>query len=145
MVKFNRRSNKRLNPTALKAVSHESRAGRRVIRGVMPLKTSFVSRQGLSRMRKRSLFWGIFCAAVVLNFVAYLVGQWLVGGDAVGGKVEGGHYFVWGYLNHSWAKGYKEVSRELFTYCKWHGYSVLISWPSLIITSIIKSRLSGVR
>jgi hypothetical protein len=104
--------------------------------GVMPLKTMGRSpEKELRRLRYWRVACGAVCAVAFLNFVAYLVGAGLVGGDAVGGKVEGGRYFVWGYLGQSWAKGYKEVSQEVFSYSKWHGYSAIVGSLFLLLAA----------
>lgn len=91
-----------------------------------------------------------FCKLLIilglLNFGAFLAGTLYLGGDAVNGKVEAGRYYVFGLRVQSWQKVYTEVSEPVFTYSKWHAYSVMATWPVLMaaafVSSQIKKRLS---
>lgn len=66
--------------------------------------------------------FSLFVIAIV-NFVVFFVVALNIGGDAVNGKVEDGRYFV---ANHG---TYTEVSRAVFTYSRYHVYSVWITHP----------------
>jgi len=57
--------------------------------------------------------------AGVLNFVAFLASIVLLGGDALGGKIVQGRYYLG---NHG---TYTEVSHAIFIYSACHAYSAL--------------------
>jgi hypothetical protein len=75
----------------------------------------------------------------LLDFVLFLAGALYFGGDAVNGKIAPGRYYLWGY--HSGMKGYIEVSHTIFQYSKWHAYSVLVTWPLMLVA--VASRRIG--
>lgn len=63
-------------------------------------------------------------AIIGLNFLLFFIMSFIVGGDAAGGKIEDGKY----YLN---MKGHlTEVSEWVFMYSKYHGLSVI--WSFLV-------------
>ncbi len=66
----------------------------------------------------------------------FVATSFYLGGDAFNGKVEDGHYYLSGYSAKTGRKGYTEVSERVFTYSKWHVYSVLVSWPLMIATTM---------
>ena len=66
-----------------------------------------------------------------------------VGGDAVNGKDENGHYYVSGYNYHSGSKGYTEVTRNLFIYSQWHSYVVMMSVIPGTIAAFVSSTLGS--
>jgi len=78
----------------------------------------------LPRMKK---LFAILFAVAVLNFIAFIIGASVLGGDAVNGKVEGGKYYV---ANHG---KYTEVSQVAFTYSRFHCYSVWVTHPLAIL------------
>ena len=43
-------------------------------------------------------------------------------------------YFVGGY--HHGMTGFAEVSHAAFNYSKWHVYSVIVSWPFMILAGL---------
>jgi hypothetical protein len=57
------------------------------------------------------------------NFAVFWIVAVCIGGDAISGKVENGRYYV---ANHG---RYTEVSREVWTYSKFHSSSVWITHP----------------
>ena len=57
------------------------------------------------------------------NFVAFAIGALLIGGDAVSGMVQDGHYFV---RNHG---RLTEVSASVFHYSLWHARSLWVTHP----------------
>src|SRR5262245_30952673 len=73
----------------------------------------------------------IVTASCLLNFVVFvLVANWL-GGDAVNGHVEAGHYFLA-------SKGRAtEVSREVFQYSRWHVY---LLWANFLVAFVLSYR-----
>jgi hypothetical protein len=79
-------------------------------------------------------------AVGMLNFLMFVAGAIYLGGDAVNGKVEGGHYYLFGVRTESGMKVYTEVTRRIFTYSTWHAYSVLITWPLVMLAAFALSR-----
>ena len=67
--------------------------------------------------------------AVWLNGIIFWFTAVALGGDAVNGKMENGHYYL---ANHG---RLTEVSRGVFTYSRIHSYSVFISIPIGIVAS----------
>ncbi len=74
----------------------------------------------------------------LLNFVLFGAGTFYVGGDAWNGKIEGQKYYVWGY--HDGHNGYTEVRRSVFEYSRWHVYSVMVTWPLVILAGFVAQR-----
>ena len=72
----------------------------------------------------------------VLNFAIFVAVSMYLGGDAVNGKVEGGHYYLFGER-----KVYTEVSERVFNYSKWHVYSVLATWPLVMASAYALNRI----
>ena len=68
-------------------------------------------------------------AVRMLNFLIFVAGAIYLGGDAVNGKVEGGHYYLFGSRSESGRKVYTEVTKPVFTYSRWHVYSIFVTWP----------------
>ena len=84
----------------------------------------------------------LFTVAVaigLLNFLLFVAGAAYFGGDAVNGKVEAEKYYLWGY--HNGTKGYIEVSPAVFSYSKWHAYSVMITWPLMFLAGFASKRV----
>jgi hypothetical protein len=90
-----------------------------------------------------------FTSICFLNFAAFMAGAFYLGGDALNGKVENGRYLIATTFSLSFSKnqsptlrsplrkpGYREVSAATFYYSKWHGLSVLVSWPPMMIASL---------
>lgn len=79
----------------------------------------------------------------LLNFVAFLVGTFVVGGDAVNGdsSCPAGHHYLW---DKSRPIPCHQVSDSVYRYSKIHTYSVLVSWPFIIVAGIWLNRRSGV-
>ncbi len=84
-------------------------------------------------------------AVGMLNFLIFLAGAIYLGGDAVNGKVEGGRYYLWGVRTESGRKVYTEVTEPVFTYSRWHVYSLWVTWPLVMAAGFAryKKRLSG--
>ena len=57
----------------------------------------------------------------LLNFFAFIVAALYLGGDAVNGKIENGHFYL---ASHG---HYTEVSARAFAYSKRHTYSVFLT------------------
>jgi hypothetical protein len=76
-----------------------------------------------------------------LNFVIFVAIATYLGGDAVNGKAEGGHYYLFGPRAESGGKGYKEVSEQTFNYSKWHVYSIFVTWPLVMAAAFALNRI----
>ena len=93
------------------------------------------------------------CVATIaiglLNFAVFVIIASHLGGDAVNGKVEDGRYYLFGVRAESGHKVYTEVSEAVFTYSKWHVYSLFATWPLVMAAGFARSRykkrLSGTR
>ncbi|MDB5815371.1 MAG: hypothetical protein JWN23_2488 [Rhodocyclales bacterium] len=59
----------------------------------------------------------------IANFVVFWILAVYLGGDAVNGKMQDGHFFL---MSHG---RYTEVSEAIFRYSKWHVYSTWITHP----------------
>ena len=80
-------------------------------------------------MKAQSLYsikWGdspiwLRCLSVfvLVNFFTFCIGAMLLGGDAVNGKIENGHYFLRSHTH------FQEVSSTIFFYSKIHCMSAL--------------------
>ena len=77
--------------------------------------------------------WLGFAIVGFLNCALFLAGTLFVGGDALNGKAENGRYFVWGYNTHDHIKEFTEVRRSVYLYSVWHGISVAVTWPLVIL------------
>ena len=62
-------------------------------------------------------------ALCLANFALFFVLAVYLGGDAVNGKIVGGHYFL---MSHG---RYTEVSAGIFNYSRWHAYSTWVTHP----------------
>jgi hypothetical protein len=81
-------------------------------------------------------------AVGILNFLIFVAIATYLGGDAVNGKVEGGHYYLFGVRSEPGrGKVYTEVSERVFIYSKWQVYSVCVTWPLVIAAAIAENRL----
>jgi hypothetical protein len=72
-----------------------------------------------------------FACGVMIDFLLFGMIALTIGGDALSGKIEGGHYYLG---NHGC---YTEVNRIVFLYSKLHGLSVFATYPLLVPASII--------
>ena len=74
----------------------------------------------------------IYRALVVLaliNFLAFLFVALSIGGDAVNGYARDGRFFL---KNHGTVT---EVSEAVFTYSKWHVYSLWVNFGAAFVAS----------
>ena len=67
----------------------------------------------------------------IINFLLFFVIALLIGGDAVNGKAEGGHYYL---ANHGLLT---EVSYLVFMYSKLHVYSLFITHPLGMLAGLL--------
>lgn len=82
------------------------------------------------RNHLRKTFFIVVIVGIV-NLALFLAGSYYLGGEAMKGKIETGRYYVWGSRHGK--KGYTEVSHTAFVYSEWHGYSVIVTWPFLLL------------
>lgn len=62
-------------------------------------------------------------ALAATNFLAFVAITFYLGGDALNGYVQNGHYFLGLHSNGP----FTEVSRTVFNYSRWHALSVIVS------------------
>lgn len=78
-----------------------------------------------------SHFWDylsmILVIGWILNFIIFLATAMYLGGDALNGKIENGHYFLGSHGI------YTEVSYNVFVYSKIHTIIFLITHSSLFV------------
>lgn len=77
---------------------------------------------------------GIIALGVV-NFTVYFIVAVIIGGDAVSGYVADGHYYL---ASHG---HYTAVTREIFTYSRWHVCSLFITHPAAILAATQLNRM----
>jgi hypothetical protein len=85
---------------------------------------------------RRKLYIGLFIAAM-LNFLVFWLLALHLGGDALNGKAEAGHYFL---MSHG---DYTEVSEEVFNYSRWHAYSLWVTHPLGAMAAVFYYKLSS--
>jgi hypothetical protein len=80
----------------------------------------------------------IFALASFLNFFVFLVGTFILGGDAVSGasNCPPGNY-IW---DKRLPQPCHEVSPAVYAYSKLHTYSVFVSWPLAVAGLIYLDR-----
>ena len=94
---------------------------------------------------RRLTRWYSICgwlgAMYLINFIAFIAIALYIGGDAVNGKAESGHYYLFGYIYRLGSKDYTEVTRDLFTYSQRHSYSVMISVIPCMFAAFVRGKL----
>ena len=73
----------------------------------------------------------------LVNFVAFLIGVFILGGDAITGHASGGHYYL-GYQRHL-----KEVSRSEFVYSWWHTASMFVTHALAMLAALYYRSVSA--
>ena len=96
-----------------------------------------------NRLKHWYLFCNCLCVIWLVNFLAFAVGALYLGGDAVNGKTEAGRYYLYGYVYHLGEKDYIEVSQDIFTYSKWHTYSLIATTFVCMIAAFTANKLKG--
>jgi hypothetical protein len=86
-------------------------------------------------LKSKLLMCRIVFIIAIINFFAYLVMTTRLGGDAVNGKFENGHYYL---ANHG---RLTEVSKEVFNYSRWHTYSLWITHPLAVLAAYLSIKL----
>jgi hypothetical protein len=82
---------------------------------------------------RRWLLIVIGCIGIV-NFAVFFIGSIYFGGDAVNGYSCKGHYFLGSHGR------YTETTKAVYTYSRWHVYSLFITHPAAMLAGIIWSR-----
>jgi hypothetical protein len=90
--------------------------------------------------RVRTACW-VVVALGMLNFVVFVAIATYLGGDAVNGKVEGGHYYLYGVRTDLGRKVYTEVDESVFNYSKRHVYSIFVTWPLVMASAFALNRI----
>jgi hypothetical protein len=83
----------------------------------------------MSDLRYRSLL--VICVLGVLNFIVCFIVAIVIGGDAVNGKIVGGHFYL---ASHG---KLTEVSETVFTYSLWHARSLFVTHPLAMLTGYL--------
>jgi hypothetical protein len=78
--------------------------------------------------RAASLVARTVVAVACVNFVTFLGTSLFLGGDALGGKIENGLYYLGSHGR------YTEVSEQVFEYSEAHARSVEISLPIMFLS-----------
>lgn len=75
------------------------------------------------------------------NFLVFWIVGFFLGGGALNGKIEGGRYYLGDRADHTSREinRFTEVSQTVFAYSLWHGRSLFITHPLLILVGIIFS------
>jgi len=69
----------------------------------------------------------IVFGVAIINFATFVMISLWLGGDALNGKVENGHYFL---NSHG---TYTEVTRSVFEYSKIHATSLFVTHPLALL------------
>ena len=88
----------------------------------------------------RGAGFAIFCLASILNFFVFSGVSFRLGGDALNGKREGSHYYLFGHNAHTGTKGYTEVSAAVYRYSQVHAWSVIVSWVLMFAGAVAIQR-----
>ena len=79
------------------------------------------------------------CQALILvgfaNFFVFSVVASRIGGNAGDGMVQAGRYYL-GVKSH-----YTQVGQNIYMYSLWHGYSLLVTHPLIILSAVALSWL----
>ncbi|WP_342360320.1 hypothetical protein [Terrarubrum flagellatum] len=73
----------------------------------------------------------VIVAIAAANFLSFAAISSFIGGDALNGKYEAGHYFL---NNHG---RLTEVSESVFNYSKWHARSLFLTHPLAILAGLV--------
>src|SRR5436190_12067325 len=73
----------------------------------------------------------------VVNFLAFMLISSYLGGEALTGKIEDGHYFL------RYRSRYTEVSATIFAYTRLHALSLFVTFPLAIVAAFFIYRTSS--
>ena len=71
------------------------------------------------------------CFLAVANFLAFAIITSILGGDALNGKIEDGHYYL------RYGSRYTEVSAMVFQYSRLHALSLFVTHPLAMFASFL--------
>src|SRR5689334_6962887 len=91
----------------------------------------------LMKLRIQKALCGFVIAIGILNFLAFAITAVRLGGDAINGRSENGHYY---FSSHGKTT---EVSEAVYNYSRIHVYSVWITHPLAMFAGLILSSLNG--
>ena len=91
----------------------------------LPSQSPYVKMFTSMTRMERVFFW-----LAILNLCAFVAGVMILGGDALNGTTQDGHYFV---MEH---KLYTEVSHSAFIYSTIHTLSLFLTFPLGIIAGL---------
>ena len=77
----------------------------------------------IMKLETKKALCGLVIAIGILNFLAFAITATSLGGDAINGRPENGHYYL---SSHGKTK---EVSEAVYNYSRIHVYSVWITHP----------------
>lgn len=77
----------------------------------------------------------VFCVLTVLNMTVFGITILFLGGDAWGGKIEGGEYFVGNHGNLT------EVSRSVWFFNQYHAIITVVTIPLALVSFWIACQL----
>jgi hypothetical protein len=77
----------------------------------------------------RASSWAITIG--IFNFFLFAAVSIVIGGDALNGGLENGQYYLGGGGHHT------PVPYLVFLFSQVHAYSVLVSWPAIIVLSLV--------
>lgn len=96
-------------------------------------------------MKTEFSFSNIISYTFLLLLISFLIGTYLIGGDALSGKKENNKYYVWDAINKSNKDGiplYKEVSRNTYMYSLINTYTLFLIIPIFVFVKIRENRLN---
>ena len=89
------------------------------------------------KLETKKTLCGWMIAIGMLNFLAFAIIATCLGGDAINGRSENGHYFFSSHGKET------EVSEAVYSYSRIHTYSVWITHPLAIASGWILSTLNS--
>src|SRR5260370_37491514 len=83
----------------------------------------------------------VIVALGILNFLIFVAIATYLGGDAVNGKVEEGHYYLYALRIDLWRKVYTDVSERVVSYTTPHVYSIFVTCPLVLASGLALNRI----
>ena len=85
---------------------------------------------------RKPLAWRVVRAIALIgliNFVLFVAGTFYLGGDALNGYRQGGHYFLG---MHSQGP-FTEVSQSVFLYSEWHAFILTGTFVFVVVADLL--------
>jgi hypothetical protein len=76
----------------------------------------------------------VFLALALVNFLLFAIEAEHLGGDAVSGRIVDGHCYLSSHGRLT------EVSHAVFTYSRIHTWSVIASWPFVMLCALFRQK-----